>query len=1025
MPENVPFFVFCLQIVRRLGQLVKNLIRGLAVIFVWLVVLPNFTLWTWRFYFWSGVHIGFNTTQLPKEAEEEHGNSSPFKGFLRDCLEGQIIAAFVVIMFLAAYLFREWVMQNLPAAAEEEEEPAVVIEERNEARVAQERAAIDTLYNALQAMNPPERQEDIEENQDPDRVWPTPQPAPFRPAEAEQDGEDYHGQLFAEAAQGRAEPIAEEQEEAFRILNQEMERRRGELGVRRERRPAQAVRVEENEEVFEVADDMNGVFEAIGMRGNPWMLVQNSVLMSLMISLCLGLAVWIPYVAGRLLIMVRPISFIETPIFFLRFVTDPLVDFVLDICLPRLGMMAYEYWYRWAPVSASIALDGFLDQLKVEPSHAATQEPAGWIAWGALETPLEEFSQRALQRWHQFALGHTAMDRSVCIAVGYFLFICLGSWYLASSRRRQSPVQDAIRQQGIFLKVLFFIVIELVVFPTVCGFLLDFATLPLFVNASIGSRYAFHVKSPYSSYFLHWFLGTGVLFYFAIFITVSREIIRPGVMWFVRDPNDPQFHPVQEMVERPFPNLLYKITQSAIMYSTMLVFGVGTVTYTLGLTGAVFPLRLPFSRPLSTLAVDLLMIQFLLPPLVRFLQPRENGKQALTLWWHWACGLLRMTHFMFNERRPDEEGHHVRKTWRATFLRQTAPIPLEAITHEQDDVVFERDGQWVRVPRYDSVPVDPKRRMLVPVDPVTFEAIDPEERARGHPATVDTGDESQSTTVVYIPPWFKLRSLVFLVFMWLFISLAVCSVTVLPLLLGRYVFKAYLAPQADIVNDLYSFTLGLYMLVGLGIGGHWMYRIYLTRNENSIRKQLTSYGYKVGRCVYLLSAFAVVMPVLVGVAVDLFVYMPIRTHYSQEGIVIHLSQNWAFGIVYMSLVYYGVQLLPAHYRVRTYLDSVFGNNMIQADLNSITRKVIVPVTLVATGCIVLPGALAWVVWQMIDGHDASLQLLVTRYTYPALFGSLVTLLLCFVSKELFKIWLKAVRDDTYKIREALHNFEQT
>lgn len=58
------------------------------------------------------------------------------------------------------------------------------------------------------------------------------------------------------------------------------------------------------DEPLEVGDDINGVLEAVGMRGNPWMLVQNSVLMSLMISLCLGVAVWIPYVVGRLVILV-------------------------------------------------------------------------------------------------------------------------------------------------------------------------------------------------------------------------------------------------------------------------------------------------------------------------------------------------------------------------------------------------------------------------------------------------------------------------------------------------------------------------------------------------------------------------------------------------------------------------------------------------------------------------------------------------------------------------------------------------
>lgn len=60
----------------------------------------------------------------------------------------------------------------------------------------------------------------------------------------------------------------------------------------------------DDDEPFDLREDIDGVLEAIGMRGSMWMLVQNSVLMSLMISLCLGIAIWIPYVIGRLVILV-------------------------------------------------------------------------------------------------------------------------------------------------------------------------------------------------------------------------------------------------------------------------------------------------------------------------------------------------------------------------------------------------------------------------------------------------------------------------------------------------------------------------------------------------------------------------------------------------------------------------------------------------------------------------------------------------------------------------------------------------
>jgi E3 ubiquitin-protein ligase DOA10 len=474
----------------------------------------------------------------------------------------------------------------------------------------------------------------------------------------------------------------------------------------------------------------------------------------------------------------------------MRLITDPLVDFVLDLCIPYIWSIIGEPVKSFIPENIQLALNSIQQQFSqgVETltetavsnhtqvvSEATTSfsnngtSHLAQLDWNLLQAKFESWGTVALARWHQFAAGQTGLDRSMCILVGYIVLIYIGSWYLSLGRRRSTAstefVQDIIRQQGIFLKVFFFIVIELVIFPTTCGFLLDLATLPLFVNASFASRYVFHLKSPYASYFLHWFLGTGILFYFAIFITVCREIIRPGVMWFLRDPSDPQFNPVQEMVQKPFGSLMRKISQSALIYSIMLVFGVGTVTYTLSLTGIVFPLRLPLDVPLSTLSIDLLIIQFLLPPLIALVKPRDYSKKALDLWWHFACRQLRLTSFMFNQRMPDEEGEHVRRTLKAWLCMKKAPIPegvfeevgIDLDQDEDSSVVFRRNGAMMRVPKLDSVPVDPTRPMLIPVDPVSLEPLIEEERGRKHPAAADTNDEAQSTIIVYVPPHFKHR----------------------------------------------------------------------------------------------------------------------------------------------------------------------------------------------------------------------------------------------------------------------------
>ncbi|KAI8989990.1 hypothetical protein BDB01DRAFT_894809 [Pilobolus umbonatus] len=1182
MPDHVPILVVFKQLFYRVFAALKSCLRGLAVVFVWLVILPNFTLLTWRFYFWSGENIGFNrnmtellfpnnsvnTTMNTEDNENNDYLSSSIKTFLSGCLEGQVITAFVIVIFVAAYLFREWVMQNLPVDVQPNQVNPEVVEDvnNNDIQLLHEQAALDALMNAMQVINPADEpahelnrlenelnglrddlhhgldnntedsqkdwsslvQESADEhpsdgsteagpssgetylfpqsNDNDDSQWMNEdddlpdlvevEERDFDPAvykrlydnslarrHGMEDGHEITREDLLTLNREHQEQLMQQQrEEADQQLRdrlqQELQRheqiqrfhdqlqqrdiiqrqqRRQQREQREQRqqreerevqRPPVAAVIPEEEEPFDVAEDINGVLEAIGMRGNPRMLIQNSVLMSLMISLCLGIAVWIPYVIGRLVILIRPMSFIEKPIYLMRLLTDPLVDFVLDLCVPFLWSIFSRAFSSVIPENIQTALISLQEQLTKMLSSAPVtpventpviSSTTSAIDIESIQSKIEVICNILLTRWHQFAVGQTGLDRSMCILVGYIVLICLGSWYLTHVSRRRNEttatgenIEDIIRQQGIFLKVLFFILIELVIFPTICGFLLDMATLPLFANASFASRYTFHLKSSYSSYFLHWFLGTGVLFYFAIFITVCREIIRPGVMWFIRDPNDPQFHPVQEMVERPLPNLLQKISQSAMIYSAMLVFGVGTVTYLLAYTGIVFPLRLPFHIPLSTLAIDLLIIQFLLPPLISLIKPREYSKKALDLWWHTASRQLRLTSFMFNKRMPDEEGKFVRRTLKSFLLRETIDVTLDefsevSIEDENKPVVFKRDGMFARVPKYDSVPVDPHRRMIVPVDPITLEAIDEDERRHGHPAAKDSGSEADSTIIVYIPPYFMQRIIFFLFYMWVFISLFTCSVTVLPLLIGRALFDIYLAPGSQ-VNDLYSFALGLYVMTFMAYCIYWgseCYNVYKENGYNLKRDAVIQYikekVMQASKAFYLGAVFGIVLPLLVGIAVDLFVFMPFRTIDSEVGLVINLSQNWSFGIAYMSIVYNAIHVLPPRNGLRLRLDEIIGNDIMRTDVWTITRTIILFVISVAMLAIVIPAFISWGILQMLDPNDPELQVKVTRYTYPSIFCIFVLAITGYVCKKLLNLWMETVRDDAYLIGKRLHN----
>lgn len=160
--------------------------------------------------------------------------------------------------------------------------------------------------------------------------------------------------------------------------------------------------------------------------------------------------------------------------------------------------------------------------------------------------------------------------------------------------------------------------------------------------------------------------------------------------------------------------------------------------------------------PISSLPIDLLGIQFLLPPIMKYIVPREFSKKSVITWWHIVSRQFRLSSYMFGGRYPDEEGNFQSNK-------------------------LEDDGCLVRVPTHDNVPiVVPRRRMIVPVHPITLQPLTEKERTLGHPAASQSGDESRDTTIVYIPPYFYVRLAIFLFLIWTTASILVCSVSVMP-----------------------------------------------------------------------------------------------------------------------------------------------------------------------------------------------------------------------------------------------------
>ena len=66
-------------------------------------------------------------------------------------------------------------------------------------------------------------------------------------------------------------------------------------------------------------------------------------------------------------------------------------------------------------------------------------------------------------------------------------------------------------------------------------------------DTSLSERKSSFLLAPGTSLFIHWLVGMVYVFYFASFILLLREVLRPGVLWFLRNLNDPDFNPIHEV----------------------------------------------------------------------------------------------------------------------------------------------------------------------------------------------------------------------------------------------------------------------------------------------------------------------------------------------------------------------------------------------------------------------------------------------------------------------------------------------
>ncbi|KAH9039259.1 hypothetical protein EDB85DRAFT_2110167 [Lactarius pseudohatsudake] len=831
------------------------------------------------------------------------------------------------------------------------------------------------------------------------------------------------------------------------------------------------------DEDIAVEDDMEGALEAIGMRGPLYVVAQNAALMIFVLDTAVGLGVWLPFTFGKSTALLsldarRALQVLHWPIRVIRIVTDPVVDtifFLMSVLvLPSITRLlggslntvqwvlsgivpsnaleksthfAITMWksivnFPWDRVNAYVIslssklvsgqrseTSSVIDRI-LESNHPAVKAAEHYLE--VLGKQVRISSYQVATSWTRMALGDGTGERIFAIALGYAVIGLLIAFYLnvftvGTVRSAGRAVRSAVRQQLLVVKVAAFIIIELVLFPLGCGINLDLCSIWLFPEASLQSRIAFFQYAPLTATFYHWVVGTMFMYQFAILLASCRTIMRPGAMWFIKDPSDQNFHPIRDILERPALVQLRKLSVSAIMYGLVVACGVGSIGGLMRFgRGIILPLRWKPREPLSDVPIDLLFLHVLLPYTLRFFRPRRVVRKASVKIWKYLCAQLRLTSYMFGGRHPDEEREVSYGSWWAP--RNSGDKVAEGALHFH--------GSYRRVPNSDNVAVPRDMRATARVDVTGLPVDDEAQRlimAQDAEAEKAKRNPKDDYTVVYIPPHFQYRVALFIFALWVVGCVFITATVSMPILLGRGVFNLFTRRQ---MHDGYSFLVGSYALWGCWVVGHTLDRMEKRRQRrgaDEARGNWPLYFLKrsvlwLAKISYIVFFIGLVIPALIGLVVELYMIMPIRLSLNPDLVPnIRVADMWALGIIYAKIILHAQRLRPLN-RITAGFNHIKAHGWTNPEPLSATVEFIVPLLVGLSGMLALPPVIVVLLRHLIPLRVD--QRFIFMHVYPGIFAAAGLIRLGVTGSRALSRWSQSIRDTEFLVEMRLRNYEQ-
>ncbi|XP_043113180.1 E3 ubiquitin-protein ligase MARCH6 [Puntigrus tetrazona] len=523
----------------------------------------------------------------------------------------------------------------------------------------------------------------------------------------------------------------------------------------------------------------------------------------------------------------------------------------------------------------------------------------------------------------------------------------------------------------IVVKVSLLVVVEIGVFPLICGWWLDICSLEMF-DASLKDRELSFESAPGTTMFLHWLVGMVYVFYFASFILLLREVLRPGVLWFLRNLNDPDFNPVQEMIHLPIYRHLRRFILSVVVFGSIVLL---MLWLPIRIIKHIFPSFLPYNvmlysdAPVSELSLELLLLQVVLPALLEQGHTRQWLKGLVRAWTVTAGYLLDLHSYLLGDQEDNENNANQQANNNNQQARNNAiPVVGEGL-HAAHQAILQQGG------------------------PVGFQPY-------------------------HRPMKFPLRIVLLILFMCVTLLLASLVCLTLPVFTGRWLMSFWTGSAK--IHELYTAACGLYVC-WLSIRAITVLLAWMPQGRRVILLKVQEWTLMIMKTLIVAVLLAGVIPLLLGLLFELVIVAPLRVPLDQTPLF-YPWQDWALGVLHAKIIA-AITLMGPQWWLKTVIEQVYANGIRNIDLHFIIRKLAAPVIAVLLLSLCIPYVIAVGIVPLL-GVTMEMQNLVQRRIYPFLLMVVVLMGILFFQIRQFKRLYEHIKNDKYLVGQRLVNYER-